>query len=275
MPRGRPQLAPRQDRQRTTARGDARGRPARHVDMEARLQLAERRDARIRVLIRHAPTGRPLDRRIRALSARRSLAVCQQWPPKSVDLPALSRVSFNHSLTPRKGRKEGTWGRHWRRVPRHRTSPCPATAAGACRSPTSKAASSSCYFYPRADTPGCTREAIAFSGLRERFKRAGADILGISADPVKAQDAFKKKHELTSPWPPTTSTGMLKAYGVWGKKSMYGRTFMGIIRSTFLIGPDGRIAQVWAQGQGRGPRRGGPGSGQGSVEGYRSQPGGS
>jgi peroxiredoxin Q/BCP len=101
------------------------------------------------------------------------------------------------------------------------------------------------YFYPRADTPGCTREAIDFSRLRADFKKAGADILGVSADPVKAQDAFKKKHALTIGLLSDETHKMLDAYGVWGKKSMYGKTFMGILRVTYLIGPDGRIAEVW------------------------------
>jgi peroxiredoxin Q/BCP len=101
------------------------------------------------------------------------------------------------------------------------------------------------YFYPRADTPGCTRESIDFSRLRAEFEEAGTDILGVSADPVKAQDAFKKKHDLTVGLLSDETHKMLGAYGAWGKKSMYGKTFEGIIRSTFLIGRDGRIAHIW------------------------------
>jgi len=101
------------------------------------------------------------------------------------------------------------------------------------------------YFYPRADTPGCTREAIDFSRLRPQFEKAGTDILGVSADPVPAQDAFKKKHKLKIPLLSDETHKMLEAYGAWGKKSMYGKTFMGILRITYLIAPDGRIAQVW------------------------------
>jgi len=101
------------------------------------------------------------------------------------------------------------------------------------------------YFYPRADTPGCTREAIDFSKLRAAFAKAGADVIGVSADPVKAQDAFKKKHKLSIDLLSDETHAMLEAYGVWGKKSMYGKTFMGINRITYLIGPDGRIAQTW------------------------------
>jgi len=101
------------------------------------------------------------------------------------------------------------------------------------------------YVYPKADTPGCTREAIAFSGLKPAFARADTAILGVSADPVKAQDAFKRKHDLAIVLASDETHKMLTAYGVWGEKSMYGRTFMGITRATFLIGPDGRIAQMW------------------------------
>jgi peroxiredoxin Q/BCP len=101
------------------------------------------------------------------------------------------------------------------------------------------------YFYPRADTPGCTRESIAFSQLRAEFTRAGTDILGVSADPVKAQEAFKKKHDLSIGLLSDETHRMLEAYGAWGKKSMYGKSFTGVLRSTFLIGPDGRIAHIW------------------------------
>ncbi len=101
------------------------------------------------------------------------------------------------------------------------------------------------YFYPRADTPGCTRESIAFSRLRAQFTKAGTAVLGVSADPVTAQAAFKRKHDLSVPLLSDPTHKMLQAYGAWGEKSMYGRKFMGIIRTTVLIGPDGRIAQIW------------------------------
>ena len=101
------------------------------------------------------------------------------------------------------------------------------------------------YFYPRADTPGCTRESIDFSQLRAEFDKAGTDILGVSADPVKAQDAFKKKHDLTVGLLSDETHAMLEAYGAWGKKSMYGKSFTGVLRSTVLIGADGRVAQIW------------------------------
>ncbi|EJW11937.1 Thiol peroxidase, Bcp-type [Rhodovulum sp. PH10] len=101
------------------------------------------------------------------------------------------------------------------------------------------------YFYPKADTPGCTREARAFSLLKDEFDAAGAAVLGVSADPPKKQDAFRRKHELTVPLASDETHAMLEAYGVWGEKAMYGKTFQGITRSTVLIGPDGRIARVW------------------------------
>jgi peroxiredoxin Q/BCP len=101
------------------------------------------------------------------------------------------------------------------------------------------------YFYPKADTPACTRESIDFSKLRAEFQKAGTEILGVSADAVAAQDKFKKKHDLKIALLSDETHKMLEAFGVWGKKSMYGRTFMGITRTTFLIGADGRIARIW------------------------------
>jgi peroxiredoxin Q/BCP len=101
------------------------------------------------------------------------------------------------------------------------------------------------YFYPRADTPGCTIESKAFSSLANAFAKAGTAVLGVSADPVKAQDAFKAKHGLAIPLASDETHRMLDAYGVWGEKSMYGKKFMGITRTTFLIDRDGRIARIW------------------------------
>ena len=101
------------------------------------------------------------------------------------------------------------------------------------------------YFYPRDSTPGCTQEAMAFSALRGAFAKARTDILGVSADPVAAQDKFKTKHRLTIALGSDESKEMLQAYGAWGEKSMYGRKFMGVIRKTFLIGGDGRIVRIW------------------------------
>jgi peroxiredoxin Q/BCP len=103
------------------------------------------------------------------------------------------------------------------------------------------------FFYPRADTPGCTREAIDFSRLASAFTESQTAILGVSADPPKAQEAFRDKHGLTTPLVSDEKHEMLEAYGVWGEKSMYGRTFLGVIRTTVLMGADGRIARIWRQ----------------------------
>ncbi len=101
------------------------------------------------------------------------------------------------------------------------------------------------YFYPKADTPGCTQEAIAFSRLRAQFAKAHTDILGVSADSVPAQDKFKAKHKLKIPLASDETKTMLQAYGAWGEKSLYGRKFMGVVRKTFLIDGRGRVARVW------------------------------
>lgn len=101
------------------------------------------------------------------------------------------------------------------------------------------------YFYPKADTPGCTKEAIAFSRLRAEFAKADTAILGVSADPVSSQDKFKSKHKLTIALGSDETKKTLAAYGAWGEKSMYGRKFMGVIRKTFLIDASGRIVRTW------------------------------
>jgi peroxiredoxin Q/BCP len=101
------------------------------------------------------------------------------------------------------------------------------------------------YFYPKADTEGCTIEAKDFSRLAPAFARAKTAILGVSADPVKKQDRFKAKHDLTIALGSDEALEMLKTYGVWAEKSMYGRTFMGVLRNTYLIGPDGKIVRIW------------------------------
>jgi thioredoxin-dependent peroxiredoxin len=101
------------------------------------------------------------------------------------------------------------------------------------------------FFYPRADTPGCTREAIDFTRLADAFTECGTAVLGISADPLKAQEKFRDKHRLSIPLISDEKHEMLQAYGAWGEKSMYGKTFLGIIRTTVLVGADGRVARVW------------------------------
>jgi thioredoxin-dependent peroxiredoxin len=101
------------------------------------------------------------------------------------------------------------------------------------------------FFYPRADTPGCTREAIDFTRLASAFAESGTAIVGVSADPPKAQEAFRSKHELTIPLVSDEQHEMLLAYGVWGEKSMYGKTFQGILRTTIMVGADGRVIKIW------------------------------
>ncbi len=101
------------------------------------------------------------------------------------------------------------------------------------------------FFYPKANTPGCTREAIDFTRLAKEFAAAGTAVLGVSADTVKAQDNFRDKHGLAVPLVSDETHAMLEAYGAWGEKSLYGRKFLGIIRSTVLIGADGRVAKIW------------------------------
>jgi thioredoxin-dependent peroxiredoxin len=101
------------------------------------------------------------------------------------------------------------------------------------------------FFYPRADTPGCTREAIDFTRLASAFAGSQTAVLGVSADPPKAQESFRDKHQLATPLASDEQHKMLEAYGVWGEKSMYGKTFQGILRTTVLIGSDGRILKIW------------------------------
>jgi peroxiredoxin Q/BCP len=101
------------------------------------------------------------------------------------------------------------------------------------------------YAYPKDDTPSCTQEAIAFNGLRKEFAAADTEIVGISPDPVKRHDKFKAKYELDFPLVADDELNALQAYGIWVEKSMYGRRYMGVERTTFLIDRDGRIARIW------------------------------
>ncbi len=101
------------------------------------------------------------------------------------------------------------------------------------------------YFYPKDDTPGCTKEAIAFSEQLKDFNKAGAVIIGTSADTVAKHDKFKAKHGLNILLASDEDTKVCEAYGVWVEKNMYGKKYMGIERATYLIDPDGKVAQVW------------------------------
>lgn len=101
------------------------------------------------------------------------------------------------------------------------------------------------YFYPKDDTSGCTLEAQGFNALLEPFAEAEAAVIGVSPDSVKSHDKFRSKYGLTFPLASDEEKGMLGAYGVWVEKSMYGRKYMGVERTTVLIDRDGRIAKVW------------------------------
>ena len=101
------------------------------------------------------------------------------------------------------------------------------------------------YFYPRDDTSGCTKEAIGFSGLLADFDAANTLVFGISKDSVKSHDKFVSKHALTTPLLSDENGTTCEDYGVWKEKNMYGKTYMGIERSTFLIAADGTLAQIW------------------------------
>ncbi len=101
------------------------------------------------------------------------------------------------------------------------------------------------FFYPKDDTSGCTAEALEFSALAPDFAAAGAVLLGVSPDSVKSHAKFRTKHELSVPLGADEARAAIDAYGVWKEKSMYGRKYMGVERSTFLIGGDGRLLQAW------------------------------
>lgn len=101
------------------------------------------------------------------------------------------------------------------------------------------------YFYPKDDTPGCTKEAIAFTGLASQFESLGVTVIGISPDNVAKHDKFKAKHDLAVTLAADTETETALAYGVWVEKSMYGKKYMGIERSTFLIDAQGKVVRAW------------------------------
>ena len=101
------------------------------------------------------------------------------------------------------------------------------------------------FFYPKDDTPGCTVENKDFSALAPEFEAAGTALLGVSKDPPAKHARFTAKHGLTAPLATDVDGGLSDALGVWGQKSLYGRLFMGMHRTTYLIDPEGRIARVW------------------------------
>jgi len=101
------------------------------------------------------------------------------------------------------------------------------------------------YFYPKDDTPGCTKEAIGFSEKIHDFEAAGAIVIGVSKDTPAKHDKFRDKHALQIILASDSGNDVTERYGAWVEKQMYGRTYMGIERCTFLIGPDGIIRKVW------------------------------
>jgi peroxiredoxin Q/BCP len=103
------------------------------------------------------------------------------------------------------------------------------------------------YFYPRDDTPGCTREACAFRDQQAQLKKLGAVVLGVSADSSESHGKFRDKYRLNFPLLADVDHQVAEKYGAWREKNMYGKKSMGIQRSTFLIGPDGKVVKVWKQ----------------------------
>ncbi len=101
------------------------------------------------------------------------------------------------------------------------------------------------YFYPKDNTSGCTMEAIDFSALKEEFQKHNAAIVGISPDTCQSHQKFREKHQLTIELLCDPDKEVLQKYGVWQKKKMYGREYMGVVRTTVLIAPDGTIAHIW------------------------------
>lgn len=101
------------------------------------------------------------------------------------------------------------------------------------------------FFYPKDDTPGCTTENRDFTALGAEFQAAGAHIIGVSKDSVEKHAKFRAKHDLTTVLVSDAEGEVCESYGVWGEKKMYGKTFMGIGRATFLIDGEGKIAKAW------------------------------
>ena len=108
------------------------------------------------------------------------------------------------------------------------------------------------YFYPKDDTPGCTREAQGFRDAAAALKKKKAVVLGVSRDSVKSHCSFRDKYDLNFPLLSDPDGKVLRAYGAWGEKNMYGRITQGVIRSTVIIDPDGKVAHHWARVKSKG-----------------------
>lgn len=101
------------------------------------------------------------------------------------------------------------------------------------------------YFYPKDDTPGCTKEACSFRDEQATLKKLGAVVLGVSADDTKSHAKFAEKFNLNFPLLADPSAEMIKSYGAWGKKNLYGKEYEGVLRQTFIVDPKGNVARVW------------------------------
>lgn len=101
------------------------------------------------------------------------------------------------------------------------------------------------FFYPKDDTSGCTTESKDFSALLPKFRAAGAEVVGISPDSLQSHEKFAKKHDLSVTLASDEAQDVLNAYGVWQEKSMYGKKYMGVVRTTVLVAPDGTVARIW------------------------------
>ncbi|MTI17271.1 peroxiredoxin [Rhodobacteraceae bacterium RKSG542] len=117
--------------------------------------------------------------------------------------------------------------------------------AGTFKLSSSDAAAVVLYFYPKDDTPGCTKEAIAFTALHEQFAALGVKVVGVSPDTTAKHDKFKAKHDLTVTLLSDSDKKLCESFGVWVEKSMYGKKYMGVERSTFLLKTDGTIVKAW------------------------------
>ena len=121
------------------------------------------------------------------------------------------------------------------------------TGGGACSLQSLSGRKAVLYFYPKDDTSGCTKEAIEFNALLPRFAEADTAVIGVSPDPLASHDKFRTKHGLDLPLVSDEGKAMLEAYGVWVEKSMYGKRYMGVERTTVLIDAEGLVAKVWSK----------------------------
>lgn len=108
------------------------------------------------------------------------------------------------------------------------------------------------YFYPKDNTPGCTVEAVDFTAMKGDYKAMGAEVIGVSGDSEKSHQKFTDKHDLDLTLLSDPDKDIMEPYGAWTEKKMYGKTFLGIVRSTVLIDPDGKVAHVWPKVKAKG-----------------------